>query len=264
MKTRSLPWGPSLALALLLAASPALAIKNGTASRDPNGVRRSVVQIKGPNGTQCSGTVIARRLIITAAHCFLAGKGEYVVRALDPRFRFRFAAATQVAIHPGFDVKALGTSAPLNDIALLRIDRDFPDWLVPAVVEGKAGKGGGFVDVVAAGYGMNRDHKVGSAGTLRETRFAMLDQVDDPSNMLFLIDRNGRTKKIKTGVCRGDSGGPVFRRTANGYVLVGVISAVIAGRDTDCGGVTAVTATSAYRGFMQDMATRAGSRVTFD
>jgi hypothetical protein len=258
---------PTLALAFiaLMATGPAHAIKNGTASSDPNGIRRHVVQIKGPNGTQCSGTVIAKRLILTAAHCFLAGHGNYVVRALDPRFRFRFAGATQVAIHPGFDVSALGTSGPLNDIALLRIDRDFPAWLVPARVEGSRGLGSnGFVDVVAAGYGMNRDKKVRSAGTLRETRFAMLNQVDDPSKLLFLIDRHGRTKQLSTGVCRGDSGGPVFRRTQHGYVLVGVISAVIAGRDTDCGAVTAVTATSAYRGFVQDMAKRAGTSVTFE
>jgi hypothetical protein len=255
----------ALALAAVLSAGPALAIKNGTRSSDPNGIRRHVVQIKGPNGTQCSGTVVARRLVLTAAHCFLAGRGDYVVRALDARFRFRFAAATQVAIHPGFNVGALGTNAPLNDIALLRIDRDFPAWLVPAAVESRRGVGGaGFVDVVAAGYGMDRDRRIRSAGTLRENRFAMINQVEDPTKLLFLIDRHGRAKRLTGGVCRGDSGGPVFRRGKNGYVLVGVISAVIAGRDTDCGAITAVTATSAYRGFVQDMATRAGARVTFD
>src|SRR3954454_24520160 len=111
----------ALALAALLAATaPAMAIKGGATSHDPIGVRRHVVQIKGPSGTQCTGTVIASRLVLTAAHCFLAGAGDYTIRALDERFHFRFARATQVSVHPGFDVTALVTNAPLNDIALLR------------------------------------------------------------------------------------------------------------------------------------------------
>jgi hypothetical protein len=255
-------------IAGLVIATPALAIKGGVQSRDPNGVRQHVVQIKGPSGTQCSGTVVAPRLVLTAAHCFLAGRGDYVVRALDPSFRFRFAKATQVALHPDFDVSALGTDAPLNDMALLRVDRDFPPWLVPATLADGRGPAGRqraeFVDVLAAGFGMNRDRTVKSAGTLREMRFAMLDQVIDPAKLLFLVDRNGKTRSLRAGICRGDSGGPVFRRTANGFVVVGVISAVIAGRNTDCGAVTAVTAVSAYRGFIEGRASEAGTRVHFE
>src|SRR5437879_932381 len=131
----SIRYCTALALAALLAATaPAFAIKGGATSHDPIGVRQSVVQIKGPSGTQCTGTVIARRLVLTAAHCFLAGRGEYKVRALNPKFRFRFAMATQVAVHPDFDVRALGTGAALNDIALFRFDRDFPTWLVPVAL----------------------------------------------------------------------------------------------------------------------------------
>jgi secreted trypsin-like serine protease len=256
----------ALALAASLAATaPAFAIKGGATSHDPVGIRQSVVQIKGPGGTQCTGTVIAKRLVLTAAHCFLAGRGDYKIRALNPKFRFRFAMATQVAVHPDFDVRALGTGAPLNDLALLRADRDFPDWLVPVALASSVPGDNQFVDVVAAGYGMNRDRRVASAGTLREMHFAMLDKVYDPSKQLFLIDREGKLKPrtARTGVCRGDSGGPVFRRTASGTVLVGVISAVIAGRGYDCGAITAVTAVSAYRGFIQDMARKAGASVVF-
>jgi secreted trypsin-like serine protease len=252
-----------LTACLVLAPQAALAIKGGTPSSDPAGVRRHVVQIKGPSGTQCTGTVIASRLVLTAAHCFLAGAGDYTIRALDERFHFRFARATQVAVHPGFDVTALGTNAPLNDIALLRTDHDFPSWLVPVPLATETPRHGDFVDVTVAGFGMSRDHVVSTAGRLREMHFAMLDQVSDESKLLFLLDRRGRGKSSRAGICRGDSGGPVFRATAEGYVLVGVVSAVIAGRDRDCGDVTAVTAVSVYRDFLQDMARRAQTKVTF-
>ncbi|MDQ0469724.1 S1 family peptidase [Labrys wisconsinensis] len=256
----------ALALAALLAATvPALAIKGGAASSDPAGIRRSVVQIKGPGGTQCTGTVVSRRLVLTAAHCFLAGRGDYKIRALNPDFRFRFAMGVQVAVHPEFDVRALGTGAPLNDIALLRSDRDFPNWLTPVTLAASVPNDNQFVDVLAAGFGMNRDRRIASAGTLREMHFAMLDKVYDPSKQLFLIDREGKLKarSARTGICRGDSGGPVFRRTASGTVLVGVISAVIAGRGYDCGAITAVTAVPAYRSYIQEMANKAGSTVVF-
>lgn len=249
-----------LAVAL---SSPAWAIKGGTASRDPGGLRRHVVQIRGPEGTQCTGTVIAEHLVITAAHCFLSGHGTYEIRALDPRFRFRIAVATQVAIHPDFDVRALGTNAPLNDIALLRVSGTFPPWLVPVALARSVPDDGTFVDVVAAGFGMSQDRQVRSAGTLRQMHFAMLERMDGPSKLLFLIDRSATKTTHRFGICRGDSGGPVFLKTASGPVLVGVISAVIAGRDSDCGSITAVTAVSAYRGFIQDLAGRANSPVTF-
>src|SRR5690349_22040598 len=87
------------ALSAVLLALPAAAIKGGHPSLDPSGLRRHVVQIKGPGGTQCTGTIVGPRLVLTAAHCFLAGRGDYTIRALDPQFRFRFANGVQVALH---------------------------------------------------------------------------------------------------------------------------------------------------------------------
>jgi hypothetical protein len=247
-----------------LIASPALAIKGGQSSTSPQGVRSSVVQITGPGGSKCSGTVISRRIVITAAHCFLGGHGEYRIRALDPQFRFHYAVGSQVAIHPQFDVSALGTNQAINDIALIRVDQNFPDWIKPVRLAPHTADDGAFVDVLVAGFGMSRDRVVSTAGTLRERHFDMLDQLDGKSNQLFLIDHKAtRRTANNNGICRGDSGGPVFQRDKNGYVLIGVISAVMGGKGRDCGTVTAVTAVSAYRYFIEDMADKAGTPVQF-
>lgn len=251
-------------VALALAGtSPALAIKGGVAARSIEGVRQSVVQIKGPGGTQCSGTVISPRLVLTAAHCFMAGPGLYRIRALDPKFRFRAVVADMVAIHPEFDVSALGTNAPLNDIALLRARQTFPDWLTPMALSAETPNDGEFVDVLAAGFGMSRNRSVATAGTLRQQRFQLLDQVHEPTRLMFLIDRGSTGKTLRRGICRGDSGGPVFRRQGERYILAGVISAVLAGDKADCGAVTAVTPIAQYRSFIRTMAARANSIVTF-
>src|SRR6202012_4880276 len=143
-------------LALVLA-SPALAIKGGQVSRAPDGVRSHVVQIIGPGGSKCSGTVVSRRLVLTAAHCSLGGHGDYRIRALDPQFRFHYAEDTQVAIHPNFDVNALGTNAAINDLALIRADHDFPAWLQPVRLATLLADAGTFVDVLVPGFGMSRD-----------------------------------------------------------------------------------------------------------
>jgi len=250
-------------LALLLA-SPALAIKGGRVSRAPDGVRSHVVQIIGPGGSKCSGTVVSARLVLTAAHCFLGGHGDYRIRALDPQFRFHSARGTQVAIHPDFDVNALGTNAAINDIALIRVDHDFPSWLVPVRLASGLANDGAFVDVLAAGYGMSRDRALGTAGTLRERHFDMLDELDNRSHLFFLIDHKATKRHANdNGICRGDSGGPVFLRDGKGYVMVGVISAVMGGKGRDCGAVTEVTAVSSYRYFIEHMADEAGSPVRF-
>lgn len=250
-------------LALVLA-SPALAIKGGRLSSAPDGVRRHVVQIIGPGGSKCSGTVVSRRLVLTAAHCFLGGHGDYRIRALDPQFRFHYAEGTQVAIHPDFDVNALGTNAPINDVALIRADHDFPSWLVPVRLASRIGNDGAFVDVLVAGFGMSRDRDLGTAGKLRERHFDMLDELDPRSHLFFLIDHKASKRRAQdNGICRGDSGGPVFQRDGQGYVMVGVISAVMGGRGRDCGAVTEVTAVSSYRYFIEHMADAAGAPVRF-
>jgi hypothetical protein len=93
---------PILALAAFtLFASPAWAILEGSTSRDPNGLRRSVVSIENSLGELCSGVIVGPDLVLTAAHCVIDRAAYRVIalnRALRPQ-RFNVAA---LAIHPTF------------------------------------------------------------------------------------------------------------------------------------------------------------------
>ena len=65
--------------------SPAWAVIQGQVSRDPNGTRSFVVRVESTDGEICSGTLIARDLVLTAAHCVMRPAG-YRVISVDRSF----------------------------------------------------------------------------------------------------------------------------------------------------------------------------------
>ena len=68
-----------VALALVVAwTKGAAAIVGGAANADPS-VARHIALIVGSRGTSCTGVVIARNLVLTAAHCALPGADYKIV-----------------------------------------------------------------------------------------------------------------------------------------------------------------------------------------
>src|SRR5690349_14719476 len=90
------------ALASLTASiAPASAVVRGAVSRDPDGVRQSVVRVESSRGELCSGALIARDLVLTAAHC-LTDRADYRVVVVERSFRQRTIRAIAAAVHPAF------------------------------------------------------------------------------------------------------------------------------------------------------------------
>ena len=174
-----------------LSAHPAQAVVKGTTSALE---RHTVRIVRG--AIRCSGVVIARNLIASAAHC--GGRGVVIAGAA----RIAIAGASRSAtLDDGRRVSVSG------DAVIARLTRPLPPSVTPVAV----GAGGGETYTIA-GYGTADERRRGAYGQLREARLVAAER--------FALVDPGRTGPIGASACFGDSGGPVLR----GAQLVGIIT----------------------------------------
>jgi hypothetical protein len=232
-----------IACLALLAATPALAVVRGAVSRDPNGVRASVVRVENSNGELCSGAMIAPDLVLTAAHCVLQ-RAAYRVVGVDRSFRPRAVMAVAAAMHPAFVPGTTPRTQPGVDLAILKLAQPLgPDFTpLDVYASGRIGRGD---PVALAGFGVAVDGRSATARTLRETRLVTLGPYPAANRVLAVVDEERLAEVPGAGACRGDSGGPILGGGAGRYQLLGIVSWSSGpfGMPTEspCGGVTAVT-----------------------
>ncbi|WP_442897052.1 S1 family peptidase [Enterovirga sp.] len=231
------------ALACAAALSPAGAIAQGKVVRDPDGIRRSVVQIESSRGELCSGAVIAPDLVLTAAHCVLQ-RANYRVVIVDRSFRRYAVRAVAAAMHPDFVAGTTPRNQPGVDLAIIKLEGSLGGDFLPldprdatAVAPGDS--------VILAGFGLTAENRRGSARVLRQTRLVTLGTLKVANQVLVMADEHRLAVTAGAGACRGDSGGPVVRGGPGQYQLLGIVSWSSGARQsrvaTACGGLTAVT-----------------------
>jgi secreted trypsin-like serine protease len=247
-----LPMRPALAAVALLTAAPAYAV-TGEARPATGWAARPIVMVEDSKGDLCTGTALARDLVLTAAHC-VARKVSYSVKAYQAGASI---PVRSVAPHPRFDFAAYAASRATADVALVKLASPLPDIVVPAALAAPRRVAVGET-LTIAGFGVTR---AGTDVGLRIPRMAKLSVTGKPGSLqVRLYDNATRNQRAGLGACTGDSGAPAF--DGEGPLVIGVVSWSTAPRDEEgCGGLTGLTPLIAYRAWIVETAKKLGSRL---
>ncbi|MGA7428261.1 MAG: S1 family peptidase [Rhodoplanes sp.] len=237
---------------------PAVAMVGGATNAEW-AIARHIALIVGSRGTACTGAVIARDLVLTAAHCVLPG-ADYKLLTYDEARRPVLLDTTQIARHPKFDLNTLLAHRATADVALMKLAAPLPAEFAPAVLAQPGRPIAVGEAFVVAGYGVavRGDGKTGGA-----IRTAKLVATGQPGSLqLRLVDPVTKGERAGLGACTGDSGAPVFAAAGGTLTVVGVVSWSTGPRLTaGCGGLTGVTPLARYRDWVLEAARRMESPV---
>jgi secreted trypsin-like serine protease len=244
----------ALTTATLLAGSAAAMV--GGATPGNQDLARHVVAITGASGSVCTGTAIARDLVLTAAHCVRPGD-KFEAIELDGTRRPQRTGVVSFEQHPQFNFEAANNARVNADLALLKLAKPLSAHVTPAPLGARDFFPAGDHFTVA-GFGSVNGLGDGTFGRLLAGDLAAVNRQYDLQ--LRLIDPTTRGESPGISACSGDSGGPVFEYTSVGLVLVGVVSwAASASGTAGCGGVTGATPIAVVRPWITETAKKLGS-----
>ncbi len=200
----------------------------------------------GRSGALCTGTLIRKDMVVTAAHC-LSNSGRNPTLIFGPDLHSPMATrreAEAVAINPKWKTNA-GKGMDQGDIAIVKFAGGLPRGYkaVPTLSADKDIKAG--AEVTLAGYGISNAQTKTGSGKLRRTEVSILKNRIGKSEMI-LDQAHGR------GACHGDSGGPAFLRQGRKLVLAGVTNrGYPAHAPDDCAHQVVYTKLPAYRSWIK-------------
>lgn len=204
------------ALGLSAGSLPVLALGGGQSQGDST-LLPHVVMVLSREGTRhgaCTGTILARDVVLTAAHC-VAGTKQVVV-AYPEAGSHVLQRVTSRAIHPGFSGKARVSL----DLALIRLESPLPARFIPLPFDrGEVEHRVGATHLIA-GYGLQREGDETSAGTLRSATVGVLPRLFP---RFLRIGTSPSADLSDIAICTGDSGGPVLTTGFGSRTVVGVV-----------------------------------------
>ncbi|HEY3070557.1 MAG TPA: trypsin-like serine protease [Gaiellaceae bacterium] len=202
----------------LASAAPAGAILDGTPDTDHPYVGILVTVVDGQRVPVCSGFLVSSTVFVTAAHCIKALGDDPASVSFDQTFTASSELRPGRAVpNPAFGLPEANT----HDVALVVLDDDVTDRRfaeLPSL---------GLLDSAAkkdaltiVGYGANGflKHGVPDSSLVRSFGEAQISK----------LAKGGFNLRMSSGICFGDSGGPVLLGTSD--VAVGINSYVNSSR----------------------------------
>lgn len=238
----------AIALPLLQERASAL---GGDASGPDSGLAPHLVMVLSRQGNRagaCTGTVIARNVILTAAHCVSGNKQVAVAYAESGSHVLQHVQAK--AINPGFSPR----SRVSIDLALVRLSGDLPARFRPMALESGDSDHAIGAGRRIAGFGLQAERNEASAGTLRSAGVSVLPRLYP---RYLRLGHRADSDLGDFAVCTGDSGGPVLM----GSVVVGVVyGREKFGTAQSCGTIAQAVRIAPQRAWIDSVLAKWGSR----
>lgn len=239
-----------IALACLTLGTPAFAI-TGKAPPATGWAARPIVMVGSTLGDQCTGTALARDLVLTAAHC-VTHKARYAVKVYQTG---DVIPVRRIARHPRFSYKSYAAARATADVALLKLEQPLPDIVVPAALAAARRVQVGET-LTVAGFGVTEAGTDHGLGVPREAKLTVTGRPG--SLQIRLVDPATHTARPGLGACTGDSGAPAY--DGEGPLVIGVVSwSTGPGNSEGCGGLTGLTPLLNYRDWIVETAAKLGS-----
>ncbi len=189
-------------------------------------------------GFECSGTVVAPRLVLTAGHCAVGESGRVLAAAsyrvvtgladLKQLTPDHVSSVAQVLVDPSYE-----PSKNLNDAALLVLSAPVAAPAISLASAGDEALLSGGTPISIAGWGLTSGSATQAPSVLRSAETVIQDDAYcrqkarkvtpfyDTGSQLCVI----APPKFEVGPCHGDSGGPGIAVRPDGMpVQVGIIS----------------------------------------
>ena len=232
--------------------SPAAALVGGASVVRDVGAGRHLVIVVGARKSFCTGTALARDLVLTAGHCVAPPSTYWVVVGPPP-----WLALKSIAVHPRYNAKDYANGRVTADVALLKLETPLPERVQPAELATNRTVAAGDAFVIA---GMGVTAPGGEEG-IAVPRAAAVVATGRPGNLqIRLVDPATRGERAGLGACIGDSGGPAFVERDGRFAVIGVVSWATGPSGSEgCGGMTGVTPIWLYRSWIVEQARKMGS-----